>query len=145
MDSRDHARRSGRIVVSGPLAPFADGLRRDLAGQGYALDTVTDHGPPKPAAMIAGPLMSPTMVLNRGVITVPVFLSKFTNLIRIRGGRVSHGQAPAQRARSPWAGLVEKTLGRGPVPWLCGAELPSGCRHAQRGAWAAESRPAPYR
>ncbi len=43
MDSRDHARRSRRIVVSGPLAPFADGLRRDLAGQGYALDTVTDH------------------------------------------------------------------------------------------------------
>ena len=43
MDSRDHARRSGRIVVSGPLAPFADGLRRDLAGQGYALDTVTGH------------------------------------------------------------------------------------------------------
>lgn len=43
MDSRDHARRQGRIVVAGPLAPFADGLRRDLAGQGYALDTVTDH------------------------------------------------------------------------------------------------------
>lgn len=36
-------RRARRIVVSGPLAPFADGLRRDLAGQGYALDTVTDH------------------------------------------------------------------------------------------------------
>ena len=43
MDSRDHARRPRRIVVPGPLAPFADGLRQDLAGQGYALDTVTDH------------------------------------------------------------------------------------------------------
>ena len=43
MDSRGHARRPRRIVVSGPLAPFADGLRQDLAGQGYALDTVTDH------------------------------------------------------------------------------------------------------
>ena len=43
MDSRDHARRLRRIAVSGPLAPFADGLRRDLAGQGYALDTVTGH------------------------------------------------------------------------------------------------------
>jgi len=43
MDSRYHARRPGRIVVTGPLAPFADGLRQDLAGQGYALDTVTDH------------------------------------------------------------------------------------------------------
>ena len=43
MDSRDHARRPRRIVVTGPLAPFADGLRQDLAGQGYALDTVTDH------------------------------------------------------------------------------------------------------
>jgi integrase/recombinase XerD len=43
MDFRDHARRSRRIVVSGPLAPFADGLRRDLAGRGYALDTVTGH------------------------------------------------------------------------------------------------------
>src|SRR6266571_2611713 len=30
-------------IVAGPLAPFADGLRRDLAGQGYALDTVGDH------------------------------------------------------------------------------------------------------
>ncbi len=36
-------RRARRIVVSGPLAPFADGLRRDLAVRGYALDTVTDH------------------------------------------------------------------------------------------------------
>lgn len=43
MDSRNHARRPRRIVVPGPLAPFADGLRQDLAGRGYALDTVTDH------------------------------------------------------------------------------------------------------
>jgi integrase/recombinase XerD len=43
MDSRNQARRPRRIVVPGPLAPFADGLRQDLAGQGYALDTVTDH------------------------------------------------------------------------------------------------------
>jgi integrase/recombinase XerD len=43
MDSRDHPRRPRRIVVIGPLAPFADGLRQDLARQGYALDTVTDH------------------------------------------------------------------------------------------------------
>jgi len=42
MDSRGHARRPRRIVVSGPLAPFADGLRQDLAGQGFALDTVTN-------------------------------------------------------------------------------------------------------
>jgi integrase/recombinase XerD len=43
MDSRDHSRRTKRVVVAGPLAPFADGLRQDLAGRGYALDTVTDH------------------------------------------------------------------------------------------------------
>src|SRR5215471_14541764 len=43
MDSRHHARRPRRIVVPGPLVSFADGVRRDLAGQGYALDTVTDH------------------------------------------------------------------------------------------------------
>jgi integrase/recombinase XerD len=43
MDFRDHAQRQRRIIVSGPLAPFADGLRRELAGQGYALDTVGDH------------------------------------------------------------------------------------------------------
>jgi hypothetical protein len=43
MDCRDQARRPRRIVVPGPLAPFADGLRQDLAGQGYALDTVTGH------------------------------------------------------------------------------------------------------
>ena len=33
----------GRIVVEGPLAPFVDGLRRELAGRGYALDTIVDH------------------------------------------------------------------------------------------------------
>jgi integrase/recombinase XerD len=43
MDSRDHLRRQRRIVVAGPLAPFADGLRQDLAARGYALDTVTEH------------------------------------------------------------------------------------------------------
>jgi integrase/recombinase XerD len=43
MDSRNQARRPRRIVVPGPLAPFADGLRQDLAGKGYALDTVTGH------------------------------------------------------------------------------------------------------
>ena len=29
--------------MGGPLAPFTEGLRGDLAGQGYALDTVVDH------------------------------------------------------------------------------------------------------
>jgi site-specific recombinase XerD len=43
MDSRVGARRRGPIIVGGPLAAFAAGLRRDLAGQGYALDTVGDH------------------------------------------------------------------------------------------------------
>jgi integrase/recombinase XerD len=43
MNLRNQAPRPRRIVVPGPLAPFADGLRQDLAGQGYALDTVTDH------------------------------------------------------------------------------------------------------
>jgi hypothetical protein len=33
----------GRIVVDGPLAPFGDGLRRDLVTKGYALDTIVDH------------------------------------------------------------------------------------------------------
>jgi len=41
MDSRNRARR--RIVVGGPLAPFADGLRNELASQGYAADTIVDH------------------------------------------------------------------------------------------------------
>jgi integrase/recombinase XerD len=36
-------RRRGRIVVAGPLAPFAEGMRRDLGGQGYALDTIAEH------------------------------------------------------------------------------------------------------
>ncbi|WP_433709404.1 hypothetical protein ACQP2U_23160 [Nocardia sp. CA-084685] len=43
MDSRSGARRWGPIIVDGPLASFVDGLRRELAGQGYALDTVGDH------------------------------------------------------------------------------------------------------
>ena len=36
MGSRTAPQRRRRIVVGGPLAPFADSLRRDLAGQGYA-------------------------------------------------------------------------------------------------------------
>jgi site-specific recombinase XerD len=43
MDSRPGARRRGPIIVGGPLAPFAEGLRRDLADQGYARDTIGDH------------------------------------------------------------------------------------------------------
>jgi hypothetical protein len=43
MDSRSGVRRRGPIIVGGPLAPFVEGMRRDLAGQGYALDTITDH------------------------------------------------------------------------------------------------------
>ena len=43
MDSRGSARLHGRIIVRGPLAAFADGLRGELAGHGYALDTVCDH------------------------------------------------------------------------------------------------------
>jgi len=43
MEFRPAARRRGPIIVGGPLASFADGLRRDLADQGYALDTVGDH------------------------------------------------------------------------------------------------------
>jgi integrase/recombinase XerD len=43
MDSRSGAQRHRRIIVEGPLARFVEGLRRDLAGQGYALDTVGDH------------------------------------------------------------------------------------------------------
>lgn len=43
MGSGDGRQRPRRIVVNGPLAAFADGLRRELAGQGYALDTVGDH------------------------------------------------------------------------------------------------------
>lgn len=43
MDREGVARRHGRIVVVGPLASFADGLREDLAGQGFATDPITDH------------------------------------------------------------------------------------------------------
>jgi hypothetical protein len=43
MDAHDDVRRRWRVVVEGPLAPFAGGLRGVLAGQGYAGDTITDH------------------------------------------------------------------------------------------------------
>jgi hypothetical protein len=43
MDALDDARRWRRVVAGGPLAPFSEGLRGALAGQGYASDTVTDH------------------------------------------------------------------------------------------------------
>jgi integrase/recombinase XerD len=39
----DVVRRRRRIVVGGPLAPFAEGLRGELAGQGYSTDTITEH------------------------------------------------------------------------------------------------------
>jgi len=43
MEPRPTIRRRGPIIVGGPLAPFADGLRRSLADQGYAPDTVGEH------------------------------------------------------------------------------------------------------
>lgn len=43
MGSEGGGRRCRRIVVDGPLAAFADGLREDLAGQGFAVDTIVDH------------------------------------------------------------------------------------------------------
>jgi hypothetical protein len=43
MDLEDVARRRRRIVVQGPLAPFTEGLREDLAGQGFSPDTIVDH------------------------------------------------------------------------------------------------------
>src|SRR5947209_4888236 len=43
MDMGDVGQRRWRIVVDGPLAPFADGLREDLAEQGFSPDTIVDH------------------------------------------------------------------------------------------------------
>jgi integrase/recombinase XerD len=43
MDAEDAGRRRRRILVPGPFAPFADGLREDLAGQGFSPDTIADH------------------------------------------------------------------------------------------------------
>jgi len=43
MDSRSVRQRRRRIRVEGPLAQFTEGLRGELAGQGYAVDTVVDH------------------------------------------------------------------------------------------------------
>lgn len=43
MGMGDVGRRRWRIVVQGPLAPFADGLREDLAEQGFSPDTIVDH------------------------------------------------------------------------------------------------------
>ena len=43
MDSPQRVMRPARIIVSGPLAPFTDGMRAGLAAQGYAGDTITDH------------------------------------------------------------------------------------------------------
>lgn len=41
MDPQNSGR--SRIVVGGVLAPFAAGLRSELAGRGYAADTIGDH------------------------------------------------------------------------------------------------------
>jgi integrase len=43
MDNRQHVTRPARVIVEGPLAPSADGMRKALALRGYAGDTITDH------------------------------------------------------------------------------------------------------
>lgn len=44
MDNRQQRMmRPARIIVDGPLEPFTDGMRKALAAQGYAGDTITDH------------------------------------------------------------------------------------------------------
>jgi integrase/recombinase XerD len=43
MGAGSEGRRRGPIVVAGPLAPCVEALRRELAVQGYAMDTISGH------------------------------------------------------------------------------------------------------
>lgn len=97
MDSEGVAQRRRRIVVEGPLAPFADGLREDLADQGFATDTIVDHV--HRLADLSGWLsthgLSPAALTNEVV-------REFQRARRAAGGRVGVNE----RALAPLLGTV---------------------------------------
>jgi hypothetical protein len=83
-ESRHGARRRGPIIVGGPLAPFAEGLRRDLAGQGYALNTVGDdvHLLANLTTQVAGEFLRERRATGRRVGVTPRGLAPVLRYLR---------------------------------------------------------------
>jgi site-specific recombinase XerD len=106
MDSGDGARRRRRIVVEGPLASFADGLRLDLTGQGFAADTVVDHV--HRLADLSGWLVDHDVATDQ--LTSEVVL-EFRRARRAAGVRVG----VSERALAPLLGYLRR-LGVVPPP-----------------------------
>jgi len=106
MDSEDRARRRGRIVVVGLLASFADGLRSELARQGYAADTVVDHV--HLLADLSGWLS------GRGLTTAELTSEVAREFLRARRA-AGHRVGVSDRALAPMLGYL-RGLGLVPPP-----------------------------
>ena len=108
------ARRRGRIVVDGPLAPFADGLREYLAGQGFATDTIVDH------VHRLADLSS--WLVDRGLASADLtseVVREFSRVRRSSGVRVG----VSERALAPLLGYLRR-LGVVPAPAATVAATP---------------------
>jgi len=114
MEPGDVARRRRRIAVDGPLAPFADGLRLDLTGQGFAADTIVDHV--HRLADLSGWLVDRGMVTDQ--LTSEVVL-EFLRARRAAGVRVG----VCKRALAPLLGYLRR-LGVVPPPSAVVATTP---------------------
>ena len=114
MDSSRVVRRHGRIVVEGPLAPFTDGLREDLASQGFAVDTIVDHV--HRLADLSGWLSA------RGLAPAELTSEVAQEFVRVRraaGVRVG----VSERALAPLLGYLRR-LGIVPLPAAAVATTP---------------------
>ncbi|WP_405100799.1 site-specific integrase [Micromonospora sp. NBC_01412] len=114
MDLNDVARRRRRIVVQGPLAPFADGLREDLAEQGFSPDTIVDHA--RRLADLSGWLVA--RGLATGELTREV-VREFLRERRSAGVRAGVGE----RALTPLLTYLRR-LGTVPPPAVTAAVEP---------------------
>jgi integrase/recombinase XerD len=114
MDSGDVARRRRRIVVDGPLAPFADGLRLDLTGQGFAGDTIVDHV--HRLADLSGWLVDHDVATDQLTSEVVLEFLQVRRAAGVRGG-------VSERALAPLLGYLRR-LGVVPPPSAVVATTP---------------------
>ncbi|MEV6969853.1 site-specific integrase [Hamadaea sp. NPDC051192] len=102
-------------MVDGPLAPFVDGLREDLAGQGFATDTIAEHV--HRLADLSGWLSA------RGLVAAALtgeVVQEFQRLRRAAGVRVG----VSERALAPLLGYLRRS-GAVPPPSAMVATTPT--------------------